>query len=341
MLVQKDGLLGWATGRLVLHDSYAPGVIARLLTSGPMFRQSVFALIAHELAAEQHHQITGGEDKDLLHRKATALRDGRAKEVIAFATADRIADGLLAALERIGLEPLKSPTSYRRLVEMFTDPAKAPAAIALRNTGQTKENMIRCIGALPIWLVKAEVLKRLDSISDALGFATAVTFAQSVNSLATREAILDAIGQMSDDTTLPDLIGRFVRKADKQLAEPIAADEDVTPIRSCAEMAAVAREFDNCLGLHQRLTGALHGRMAYAVFRGEAVMEFGALSNATWVYMGCHGRENGLVEPHTKLAAEARAEAAGIPHVKRSPRALGAFRRVLADDDVFMLDLAA
>jgi hypothetical protein len=341
MLVQKDGLLGWATGRLVFHDNNAPGVIRRLLTSGPMFRQAVFALIAHELAAERHYQITGGEDKDLLHRKATALRDGRAGEVIAFATGDRIPDGLLPALERIGLEPFTSPTSYRRLVEMFTDPAKVPAAATLRNTGQTTENMIRCIGALPQWLVTSEVLKRLETLSDALGFATAVGFAQAVNSLATREAILEAIGQMGEETTLPELVGRFIRKADKSLAEPIVADDEVTPIRSCAQMSAVSREFNICLGLHQRLTGALHGRMAYAVFRGEVVMEFGALSNATWVYMGCHGRENGLVEPHTKLAAEARADAAGIPHVKRSPRALGAFRRVLADDDVFMLDLAA
>jgi hypothetical protein len=341
MLVQKDGLLGWATGRLVLHDGHAPGVIARLLTSGPMFRQSVFALIAHELAAERHHQITGGEDKDLLHRKATALRDGRGKEVIAFATGDRIADGLLAALERIGLEPYKSAISYRRLVEMFTDPAKKPAANALRNTGATTEQMVRCIGALPMWLVTSEVLKRLETISDALGFATAVGFAQEVNSLATREAILDAIGQMSDETTLPELIGRFVRKADKQLAEPIAADEDVTPIRSCAEMAVISQKFQNCLGLHQKITGALHGRTAYAVFREEVILEFAGLSDGSWVYVGAHAKENGLVDPLLARDAEAKCDAAGIPHIMRRPSALGAFRRVLADDDVLLLDWAA
>jgi hypothetical protein len=341
MLTQKDGLLGWATGRLVLHDNNAPGVLARLLTSGPMFRQSVFALIAHELAAERHHQITGGEDKDLLHRKATALRDGRATEVIAFATGDRIPDGLLPALERVGLEPFKSPTSYRRLVQMFLDPTMAPAAKALRNTGSTTEQMVRCVGALPMWLVTSEVLKRLETLSDALGFATAVGFAQEVNSMATQEAILCAIGQISDETTLPELIGRFVQKADKALAEPIAADDEVTPIRTCAEMAAISRAFEVCLSLHQKLTGALHGRMAYAIFRDEVVMEFGGLSDGSWVFMGCHGKANGLVEPHLSRAAEAKCDAAGIPHVKRSPRALGAFRRVLADDDVFMLDLAA
>ena len=341
MLAQRDGLLGWATGRLVFHDNNAPGVIRRLLTSGPMFRQSVFALVAHEWAAERHHQITGGEDQVMLHRKAEALRDGRAKKVIAFATGAQIPDGLLPALERIGLEPFKSPTSYWRLVQMFTDPAMAPAATALRNSGMTTETMIRCIGALPEWLVTAEVLKRLESFSDACGFTTAVAFAQRVNSRATQEAILGAIAHMGDETTLPELIGRFVQKADKPLAEPIAAGEEVKPIRTCAEMAAISREFGNCLDLHQKLTGALHGRTAYAVFRDEVILEFAGLSDGSWVYAGCHGKENGLVEPHLVRAAEAKCDAAGIPHVKRSPRALGAFRRVLADDDVFLLDLAA
>ena len=146
-----------------------PGVIRRLLTSGPMFRQAVFALVAHELAAERHHQITGGEDGDILRRKAEVLRDGRAKEVIAFATGGAVRDGLLPALERIGLNPFKSPTSYRRLVQMFTDPAMAPLAIALRNTGGTTEHMVRCISVLPDWLVTAEVLKRLEHLSDAFG----------------------------------------------------------------------------------------------------------------------------------------------------------------------------
>ena len=130
-----------------------------------------------------------------------------------------------------------------------------------------------------------------------------------VNSLATREAILGAIDQMGDETTLPELVGRFVQKADKPLAEPIAADDEVTPIRTCAEMAATSREFGNCLGLHQKLTGALHGRMAYAIFRDEVVMEFGGLSDGSWVYMGCHGKENGLVEPHLSRAAEAKCDA--------------------------------
>lgn len=337
MLAQRDGLLGWATGRLVMHDNNAPGVIRRLLTSGPMFRQAVFALVAHELAAERHHQVTGGEDDDILCRKAATLRDGRAKEVIAFATGG-IPDGLLPALERIGLEPFKSPTSYRRLVQMFTDPAMAPMATALRNTGSTTEHMIRCISVLPDWLVTAEVLKRLESFSDAFGFATAVNFAMDVNSQATRLVILNAIAQMGDATTLPELIGRFIQKADKPLAEPLAADDEVTPIRTCAEMTATSREFGNCLGSHQKLAGALHGRTAYAIYRNEVVMEFGGLSDGSWVYLGAHGRENGLVEPHLSRAAEAKCDAAGIPHIKRSPRA---FRRVVADDDVFLLDLAA
>ena len=340
MLAQKFGLLGWATGRLVSHDNIAPGVIRRLLTSGPMFRQAVFALVAHELAAERHHQITGGEDEDILRRKATTLRDGRAKEVIAFTTGG-IPDGLLPALERIGLEPFRSPTSYRRLVQMFTDPSMTPVATALRNTGNTTEHMIRCIGALPGWLVTAEVLKRLECFSDACGFATAVAFAQDVNSVATQDAILGAIAHMGEETTLPELIARFIQKSDKALAEPIAVDEEVTPIRTCAEMAAISRVFGNCLGLHQKLTGALHGRTAYAVFRDEVILEFTGLSNGSWVYAGCHGKDNCLVEPHLAQAAEAKCDAAGIPHVKRSPRASGAFRRVLADDDVFLLDLAA
>lgn len=334
--------MGFATGRLIEHDTNAPGVIRRLLCSGPMRRQAVFATIATEIVAERHRQITGEHDNHAAAvAKAEVLRDGRAREVIALATGDHVPDGLLGALERIGLSPLKLSLGYRRLIDVFMQPEQRHIADGLRYVGAIHDKTLMIIDKLPPWLIHPQVLTRLESVSDARAFAEAVAFAQSVNTAATDERILGALAQMGVQTSLPELTARFVRRADLELGQPIPADDDATPIRTIHEMIITSRRFRNCLGTNKRIVSALRGRTAYANFKGQAIIEFMALSDGLWVYAGSYGPRNEVVGDEMEIAAKAKCAAAGVPHLRQGGDRTGPFAMILDPYDYRLIDFGA
>jgi hypothetical protein len=334
--------LGFATGRLIEHDTNAPGVIRRLLCSGPMRRQAVFAAIASEIVAERHQQITGEQDDHAAAvSKAEVLRDGRAREVIGLAIGDHVPDGLLGALERVGLSPLKLSLGYRRLIDVFMQPEQRHIADGLRYVGAINDRTLMIIDKLPPFLIHPQVLSRLDSVSDARAFVEAVAFAQTVNSTATDERILGALAHMGAQTTLPELIARFVRRADRELGEPIPADNEVTPIHPIHEMIVTSRRFRNCLGTNKRIVSALRGRTAYANFKGLAIMEFVALSDSSWVYAGSYGVRNETVGDDVETAARAKCAAAGVPFFRPGGERTGPFATILDPYDHRLIDFGA
>jgi hypothetical protein len=330
--------LGWATGRLIEHDTHAPGVIRRLLCSGPMRRQAVFASIA----AERRRQITGEDDDHAAAvAKAEVLRDCRARDVIALATGEHVPDGVLGALERIGLSPFKLPSEYGRLIDVFVDPSKRHLAHGLRHIGAIHDMTLRIIDRLPPWLVVPNVLSRVDSIGNARAFADALAFAQSVNSKATEERILDAVAHMREQTTLPELTARFVRRADRELALALPADDDVTPVRTIQDMIVTGRKFRNCLATNKRISSALLGRTAHAVLNDVAILEFISLSNGSWLLGGCYGRRNEVVSPEVEALAQAKCAAAGVPFFRVGGQRSGPFASILDPYDHRLIDFAA
>jgi hypothetical protein len=335
--------LGFATGRLIEHDTNAPGVIRRLLCSGPARRQGVFAVIATEIVAERHREITGEHDDHAAAvAKSEVLRDGRARDVIAQATGDHVPDGLLGALERIGLSPLKLSLSYRHLIDVFTQPEQRHIADGLRHIGAIHDKTLMILDKLPPFLIHPQVLSRLDSVMDARAFVEAVAFAQTVNSAATDERILGALAHMGAQTTLPELVARFVRRADHELGQPIPADDEVTPIRTIQEMIVTSRRFRNCLGTNKRIVSALRGRTAHAIYKeGVAIIEFIALSDGSWVYGGSYGPRNEVVGDEVETAAKAKCAAAGVPHLRQGGDRTGPFAMILDPYDYRLIDFGA
>jgi hypothetical protein len=299
-------------------------------------------VIATEIVAERHRQITGEhEDHAAAVAKAEVLRDGRAREVIALATGDHVPDGLLGALERVGLSPLKLSLGYRRLIDVFMQPEQRHIADGLRYVGAINDKTLMILDKLPPFLIHPQVLSRLDSVSDARAFVEAVAFAQSVNSAATDERILGALAHMGAQTTLPELCARLVRRADVQLGLPIPADDDVTPIRTIHEMIVTSRRFRNCLGTNKRIIGTLRGRTAYANFKGLAIMEFVALSDGSWVYAGSYGVRNETVGDDFETAARAKCATAGVPFFRPGGERTGPFATILDPYDHRLIDFGA
>ena len=341
MLARQDGLLGWATTRLIHHDAKSPGVLRRLLASGPMRRQAVFLVLASEVVRERHLQIVGGEPcHDEALRRAEVLRDGRVGEVVALAT-DRVPEGLLGALERVGLKPLNEPKLYGRLSEVFLRPDQRHVADALRHVGAVTANMIRLTDILPPALLCATTLKKLPSPSEAAEFVEAVHLAQAVNSRATDEVVREMLGRLGEDAHLTTVVGRLLRRADVELEQPLPADNEVTPLRTVRDMILTGRRLRNCLGTDLKIVGALLGRRAYALFRDTAVLEFAPLTDGRWLYLEPHQYGNVPVAEDVDQEARTKVMAAGVACLPGFDARRSRFSSYIAPAESTFLQIAA
>ena len=340
---QRYGLLGgWPTGRLIDLDAKVPGVISRVLTSGPARRQAVFAILAAELAAERHQQVIGdGPDEGTSLRRAEVIRHGSASDILAELLGTAPPQGLSGALERIGLTPMLQPALYHRLIKIFIDPGQRPVVEALRYVGKITPSMLRSIDLLPGCLLHANVLKKLDGSFEAHQFAEGLAFAKSVNTNLTDEAIFEAASRMRDNMRLDELLSRFIRRADLRLAAPIPADREIRPLQSVRDMIGAGRQFRNCLHTNRKIVNALRGKAAYAVYgQDDAILEFACLSTGEWLFVAAYGHRNAAVPPAVEQAIFAKAKQAGIAYLPPSEGGHGTIGGLLQPYDPIFLEAA-
>ena len=306
-----------------------------------MRRQAVFLVLASEVTHERHLQIVGGEpcQEETLQR-AQVLRDGRAGDVVALAT-DRVADGLLGALERLGLKPLHDPRLYHRLAEVYLRPDQRHVADALRHVGAITATMLRIIDILPPELICSATLKKLQSPSDTAEFVEAIQLAQAFNSRATDEMIREALRRLPEGTHLTTVVSRLIRRADIELAQPIRADSEVAPIRTVRDMILVGRRMKNCLGTDPKIVSALAGRRAYALFRDTVVLEFAPLSDGRWLYLEPHGFGNAPVGEDVEQETRAKVIASGLACLPAIEPRGGRFAFFTAPGDSSFVQIAA
>ena len=143
----------------------------------------------------------------------------------------------------------------------------------------------------------------------------AVEFIQSVCSRATDEAVAQAIAQMRPTSTLPRLLDRFVRRADRLPPHPVpAGDNELRPLTTMRDHLEAGRKYRNCLASEVGQVAA--GRIAIAEFRGECLLEFRSLAGGGWMFWLCHGPRNGFVPISTLNAATSKCDAFGIPRLE-------------------------
>lgn len=306
--MREGGLLGWATAALVRLDDEAPGLIARTLTAAPLRRQSIFAALA---AREEKVGLIGANDDLLPHSFAEVVRHGRAKDILRHGFGD-VPDGLSGLLTQVGERPLPRAKDYLTLYDFLTGDDMRGAE-ALRASGRITCRKLEVLLALdPRWR-HTHTLDRIDSGTEAITFNAAVEFVQSVCSRATDEAIAQAIAQMRPTSTLPRLLDRFVRRADRLPPHPVpAGDNELRPLTTMRDHLEAARKYRNCLA--SKIGQVAAGRIAIAEFRGECLLEFRPLTSSSgWMFWLCHGPRNGPVPISTLNAAAAKCDVLGIP----------------------------
>lgn len=311
----EPGLLGWVTGALVLLDDIEAGLLARVLTAAPQRRQAVFAALA---AQEIKAGVSDVGSELFPPTFAEVVRHGRAMDILRHAYGD-VPEGLPGLLERVGEKPLPRAKDYIAIYDLLiSDDVRG--ANALRGSGRITCRKLEVLSALdPRWR-HANTLERIDTGVEAMVFNSAIDFVQSVNSKATDDVVAGAIALMRPTSTLPRLLDRFLRRADRLPPHPVPqGDNELRPLTSTRDLLTAGRQYRNCLS--HRLGEIAAGRKAIAEFRGEILLEFRPLTAAAgWVLWACHGEGNRPVAMALSELAEAKCDAIGIP---RADEAVG------------------
>jgi hypothetical protein len=321
-------LLGWATDSLVQLDGAAPGLLARVLTASPRSRQAIFTVLATRLLIAEHDEAISPQNDCEDVNLAFVLREGRAREILAFAFGN-VPSGWLGALERLGGQPLGTISAYVKLHALFASPGHRSKAEALRHVGQITERMLHILDALDDRWIHAEALRRLPNLVAAKDFNQAVAFAQAVCSKATDDAVVTAITRLPPTSPLSSVVSRFIRRADRFPPHPVTEDDEIRPLTSARDFITAARRYRNCLA-KEMLDEALAGHVAFAEFRGECIVEFRPLSLAKgWLLHEVHVKGNGFVDGELAAAARLRCESIGIPNIpnRESGEAWRRYRR--------------
>lgn len=329
------GLLGWATHDLVRLDSLPEGrgLLSRVLTVSPMRRQAIFMALAHRREASAGEAEPSPEAETAL---AGVLQRERAREIIEHVIG-AVPEGLLGALERID-KPFASPSSYVRLYQFFAHTEHRSKAEALQYLGEITEPLLRVLDALdPRWL-HVETLRRIDNAVEARDFNRAVAFAQRVSSSATDDAVAGAIARLPPTSSLAGLVQRFVRRADHLPDHPVEATDDIRPLVTPRDLIEAGRRYHNCLPT--KVEEVVIGRVAYAEFRRQCIVEFRPLTGAAgWVVWEVHGPRNEPVGAPIAAAAFDACLMQGISRVDqgRSIADWGAYRRFTRQIDWALL----
>ncbi|WP_292063671.1 hypothetical protein [Brevundimonas sp. UBA7664] len=295
---------------MIRADDEAPGTIARVLTAAPARRQAIFsALAAHEVKAGV---FDAGEDL-FPQSFAEVIRHGRVADILRAAFGD-VPEGYPGLLERIGERPLDRPGDYLAIHQMLAR-NDVRAADALRGAGRITRRKLEVLSALDVRWHHSNTLVRIDTGPEALTFNAAVNFVQSVSTRATDEAVAQAIALMRPTSTLPRLLDRLLRRADRMPPHPLpVGDDQLRPLATMRALIEAGRRYRNCLS--HRLAEVAAGKMAVAEFRDECLVEFRPLTQgAGWILRDVHIERNAPT-PLTLIAAvESKCDALGFARI--------------------------
>ena len=308
--MREGGLLGWATTALVALDDEVGGLIARTLTAAPLRRQAIFAALA---AREEKGGVIEAHADLLPHSFAEVVRHGRAKDILRHGFGD-VPEGFAGLLTQIGERPLPRARDYLTLHDFLTGD-DVRGAEALRASGRITCRKLEVLLALdPRWR-HAHTLDRIDSGTEAMTFNKAVAFIQSVNSKASDEVVEEAIARMGPTSSLPRLLDRFLRRADRLPPHPVSyGDNELRPLASMRDLLEAGRKYRNCLA--HRLADIAAGKMAIGEFRGECLVEFRPMTLRTgWLLREVHIERNRPVPLALFSEVEAKCDQIGIPRI--------------------------
>lgn len=344
-------ICGWPLSAFGKLDSVAPGFLWQAMKARPRWRQAVFAALAigaderplDFLRAAQGDFEEPDSWAEMLSELAATLRIMKPREIIE-AAFGACPDGLLGSLDKLGFEAM-SPEAYGLLISIFN--ADSPDDLRRRRVVQQvahlDEDRLAAIMAIEPTLLSTTIAMRIGRRRDAERLSAQVAVARLTCSTVTDEVLRTAIE--TDDGRMGNCwFSRLMSsKADRLLPSELPTDGDSDFVRvTPSNRQQMGREFQNCLGRADMLTGRLlGGTWAMVAWMAEKLLvEITLTTDGDWVLTGLHAHANARV---TRGAVEKVAERLGPLGVKcfvaaRCPPDLNAVRDTFGGWEAPLLD---
>ncbi|MFC4173600.1 hypothetical protein ACFOYU_16305 [Microvirga sp. GCM10011540] len=322
--IRPRSFSGWPLSTAVELDAACPSFLSFVFCGAALKRQAIFSTLA-ALTRECPEALATrlrpfALTDDLNHQTsfkqiARALMATRAREILQAVFGD-VPDGFLGVLSRIGDEPLRKPSLYFTLFEIFSDPQhRARRDVLRQRSGSITATHIEVISRLDPILVHRNVLNRLYGASQADDANAALALVRSTVSSATDETIRQSIENLGEKTDLGALFSRWLEKVDRPPVHlPVPEDDpDLAVVTSGVAMASLGRRFRNCAA--SRTLHLAQGAQVLLEWRHPPglVAQCHRLTNGSWVLTEIYAKRNGLVDPEAAAALRGKLEALGIP----------------------------
>jgi hypothetical protein len=300
----------WWLEAVIAIDGLSPGVAGPLMRTSHHRRQVSAAVLSHGVAFKPASPNTPYK-RPLPLTSPDALLTARLGALIS-AAYGTCPPAYLTMLDRMGGH-IAASSVYRRLHEVYANPAHAAVAKALRGIDRPTDTIIDIAIGCPSWLLETGVLPLLKSVqhrNDLIAVTELIEEACPAADAKTLTASLRAAVKAGDTYRF---VYNWLRRADFPKSD-LVLDGAFTLVPNAVELARVARLFSNCCETYRLevlagvsmffLCKTPHGEFLSHVQR--------AALDCPWEYAGTHSPGNHPTPHCAREFAEKSMRDAGV-----------------------------
>ncbi len=315
------GIDDWPLPFLIMLDQAAPGFLSRIMQSGDLRRQAIFAALAQGLLDDtatfldrvgQNRVLATCADEPLA-RVAAVLLHARAREIVT-ATFGACPRHLLAILRRLGEQPFPLD-AYGRLCRLTAEPAATARVSYLLGRDTIFALDLDKAEQLRPEVLASKLAQAIHSVAEIARVNTVVGVALQASSTLTPERLAQSLADLGDKVLSNEWLHRLIEQFDRLLVDaPFSGDAEAVLLATGAAILNAGRQYRNCLKtmLHDTLAGHSY---FYEFPKYKVIAHVKMLSDSTGFVEGVYGKGNGFVPDKVKLRVRDRLQHFGLPSI--------------------------
>lgn len=295
---------GWSLSLVGDIENAAPGFLLHVLKASPRWRQSLFTGLAFGIVDRPDDFIlkaTGMPCDDVdwqavIRALAEALRSMTARAIIA-ATLGFVPNALAGCLNKIGMQPMRSPEDYRKLVALLTasDAESLARAKTLMQLQRLNGDVLDAVLDIDSIALFPEIFMRVRCGVEARRLNGIIAATRLVCD-ATDEAIRQSLDHRKTGFRSHEFADAWLAKAHRLPPVSDALEQHPDFLRVTPAIAEeIGRTFNNCM--RSKMTLLLTGVWSAWVWTSGDVIAALTKCDEGIVLSGVHGRSNGDVPP--------------------------------------------
>lgn len=318
------GVDDWPLDLLITLDGASPGFLARVMSSGDLRRQAIFAALSQGIVDAPQGFLNGVADQNIrvasagtdpLTQVAAVLAHARARIIVA-ATFGSCPPRLLGFLRRLGPQPFIF-AAYRRLHNLAADPDAQSAVRYLLSRDRLTILDIEKAERLHSEVLSSKLARSIHASSEIERVNTVIEIGLKACSSVTPEWLAQSLGDVSVKTTLGDWLHGLVERFDNFLVPPpFQGDDEAVLLSTGAAIMEAGHRYKNCM--KTMVTDSLAGHSFFYEFVNEKVVaHVRMLTDGTGFVEGVYARRNKTVEEPVARRVRDKLAHVGLPSVFR------------------------